>query len=916
MNHTNLPLWAKKQDTGGRYEWLPLYQHLEDTRQVVGLLWEHWLSAGQRRYISTQVSGGDDEKAKELAQFIGAVHDLGKATPAFQVKKGFANSEDLDGLLIGKLAFSGFQGIEELLLASASCSPHALAGQRLLKNFGVRDDIASIVGGHHGKPVSTKQTVENQASYGKNYYQTDDPSMPIHSLWETAQRSIFQWALQESGYSSADELPEIPQPVQVLITGLLIMADWIASNERYFPLIPIDLDKPSDSVERYTEGWKKWKKNDRWEAESNGSIEQLYEQRFGFKEPRDAQVVFSQTIESSENPGIFIFEAPMGLGKTEAAFIAVEQLAAKTGRSGMYFGLPTQATSNGIFPRVLKWTDSVNVDNGGKASIRLAHGKAALNEQFSSLARNINVDVENDRGVFVNEWFAGRKTSALDDFVVGTVDHFLLLALKQKHLALRHLGFSKKVVVIDEVHAYDAYMNQYLEKALKWMAAYGVPVVILSATLPADRRERMVKAYQLGRGMRSAAIKEQLLRLETAAYPLVTYTDGDAIKQETHFQSGDQKTIQIIRHDVDKLMDLLESRTDGEGVIGIIVNTVRRAQEIARECVMRFGEESVELLHSSYLAPHRREKEDRLIAMIGKDGSRPKKKIIIGTQVLEQSLDIDLDVLITDLAPMDLLIQRIGRLHRHENCRPVRFSSPIVYVLGTDENLEFDKGSVAVYGEYLLARTQAFLPEAIHIPDDISKLVQAVYSNDPVIYQDRMPEIYQKMKEEHAGLLTEKEAKAKAFRIDAPVLTMGKRKGNSLIGWLHNAASADTDEKAHAQVRDTQETIEVIALSRVGKGYGYFGTDEDISGRVSDVKTARIIAQQTLRLPNIVSYPRVIDQTIAALESFHADNFSSWHEQAWLKGALGIILDENHEFVLNGIRLKYDQKYGLTYERE
>ena len=177
--------------------------------------------------------------------------------------------------------------------------------------------------------------------------------------------------------------------------------------------------------------------------------------------------------------------------------MAVEQLAEKTGRSGMFFGLPTQATSNGIFPRVRQWLERVEEEAFEKASLRLAHGKSSLNEEFSSLATNISPDDERDASVIVNDWFGGRKTSALDDFVVGTVDQFLLVAWKQKHLALRHLGFSKKVVVIDEVHACDAYMNQYLTKAIRWMAAYGVPIVILSATLPAERREEVIRSYLL-----------------------------------------------------------------------------------------------------------------------------------------------------------------------------------------------------------------------------------------------------------------------------------------------------------------------------------------------------------------------------------------------------------------------------------
>ncbi len=224
----------------------------------------------------------------------------------------------------------------------------------------------------------------------------------------------------------------------------------------------------------------------------------------------------------------------MGIGKTEAALVAVEQLAYKSGRSGMFFGLPTQATSNGIFSRILEWLPKIKNDEDEVVTVRLAHGKAYLNEKFASLAKGIDIDGELNSCVAVNEWFSGKKTAALDDFVVGTVDQFLMLALKQRHLPLRHLGFSKKVVVIDEVHAYDAYMSQYLMRSISWMGTYGVPVVILSATLPEERRVELIKSYMLGMGIKfTKEERAKISRLiKTDAYPLITYNEGSSIFQK------------------------------------------------------------------------------------------------------------------------------------------------------------------------------------------------------------------------------------------------------------------------------------------------------------------------------------------------------------------------------------------------
>ena len=163
----------------------------------------------------------------------------------------------------------------------------------------------------------------------------------------------------------------------------------------------------------------------------------------------------------------------MGAGKTEAALVCAEILAAKTKRTGVFFALPTQATSDGIFPRLLDWIK--NLDTDSVHAIELAHGKAQFNEDYQALrlfGGDANVGEDEDDGVIVHQWFGGPKKTLLADFVAGTIDQLLLAALKQKHVMLRHLGLAGKVVVIDECHAYDAYMGQYLYRALNWL---GVP---------------------------------------------------------------------------------------------------------------------------------------------------------------------------------------------------------------------------------------------------------------------------------------------------------------------------------------------------------------------------------------------------------------------------------------------------------
>ncbi len=911
--------WAKKTEENGRLLWLPLTQHLEDTKNIAGLLWEHWLSEGQKVLIENSINAkaNIENQGKRLSQFLGAVHDIGKATPAFQTQKGYANSVDLDIQLLEKLERAGFSGISSLQLASPKKSHHSIAGQYLLSHYGVEEDIATIIGGHHGRPVDDLDGLNSQKSYPSNYYQDEKKDSLVYQKWKSTQEAFLNWALTETGFNSVSQLPKIKQPAQVILSGLLIMSDWIASNEHFFPLLSLDETDVKSKSQRIETGFKKWKKSNLWQPETFVDLVTLYQERFGFS-PRNFQLILSQTIEKTTNPGIVILEAPMGLGKTEAALAVSEQLSSKKGCSGLFFGLPTQATSNGIFKRIEQWTENIKGNNSDHFSIQLVHGKAALNTDFIELPKGntINMDDSENGSIFVNEWFSGRKTSALDDFVVGTVDQFLMVALKQKHLALRHLGFSKKVVVIDEVHAYDAYMSQYLLEAIRWMGAYGVPVVILSATLPAQQREKLIRSYMAGMGVKWRDI-ENTDQIKIDAYPLITYNDGPNIHQVKTFEKQEQKNIYIHRLPEERLFDIVKEAIDNGGVVGIIVNMVRKSQELARNFSDIFGDDMVDLLHSNFIATERIRKEKDLLQEIGKKAMRPPKKIIIGTQVIEQSLDIDFDVLISDLAPMDLLIQRIGRLHRHKIKRPQKHEVARFYVLGTFEEFDFDEGTRLVYGDYLLARTQYFLPDKIRLPDDISPLVQKVYNSDLTITFPK-PEFHKKYldaKIEHDDKIKNKETKAKSYRIANPVLKKSRVRTNSLIGWLKNLHPNDSEEKAYAQVRDIEDTVEVIALKKISDGYGLFIENKDISQNITDPIIAKKVAQNTLRLPMSLSKAYNIDQTINELERYNNSHLSQWRNSSWLKGSLGIIFDKNNEFILNGFKLLYDEKYGVTIER-
>jgi CRISPR-associated endonuclease/helicase Cas3 len=910
-------LWAKKKEINGRFYWLPLKVHLQDTMDIAGWLWNHWISSGQRNDLISGMNIHEESCAEALVRFLGGIHDIGKATPAFQREEGFSISPDLNQILMENLERAGFTGISEKdLLPSARATHHSLAGECILSRLGVRKDIASIVGAHHGKPVDSNILCEEQSAYEANYYQNEDHNSLIHRLWEKVQNNIYQWALSESGIYRTENLPELSLPVQVVLSGLLIMADWIASNENYFPLMPIDEMASTESATRFCYGMQKWCRSLPIEIHEPLNVEALYKERFGFA-PRQLQKAIFESIQQIEKPGMVIIEAPTGCGKTEAALAAAEQLASKSGRSGLFFGLPTQATSNSMFSRVNAWLKSFSENYSQSASLRLQHGKAALNPLMQELSSQIAEDEGHESTVLVNEWFSGRKTAALDDFVVGTVDNFLLVALKQKHLALRHLGFDKKVVIIDEVHAYDAYMQQYLNEALRWMGAYRVPVILLSATLPAERRKSFIQSYLMGTGLKKREIIAENVNLNTEHYPLLTYTEGSSIRQDVSLSMASHKIIQVKKLQEDRLYVLINDLYQRGGVLGVIVNTVKRAQEITKTCIRLFGEDSVALLHSNFITTDRIEKEKKLESMIGKRANRPKRKIIIGTQVIEQSLDIDFDVLFSDLCPIDLLIQRAGRLHRHDIQRPEHLTTPVIYVMGENDDLSFETGSRFVYGNCLLARTQYYLPDKIHIPEDISPMVQRVYDleHDNPDFGTTLNEKYRGFEEEFKNKIQNKENKAKSFKIDAPRNQINPDKYN-LIGWIRDPDRSETDEKSYAQVRDIEETIEVVAVKRYGTGYGFFhsknAAEIDISEQIINPSIAKRLSAETLRLPHWIAGASS-SEMIEWLEQYNRENLNIWQEQSWLKGSLGIIFNEEGNFQIgdSGLILHYDDIYGL-----
>ena len=887
-------LWAKSCRDGSG-QWLPLYIHMSDAAHTAKNLWYDWVPASTKNIINRAVPN-----ALQLFMFLAAVHDLGKATPAFQLAKPYET--ELLRQVKERIRSAGLS-CKDLLKPEAI--PHARASYLIAVRAGLPRELAAIIGGHHGSPVTSSE-IANAVGY-ESHIGSDAPS------WCEVQQELIGYAAELSG-ADLDKLKAVslPAPVQMILSSIIIMTDWIVSDKKYFLYIDGIQTKIPHMDQRAESAWEEMEFTACWETpdEDTLALSDLYVERFDIT-PRPVQTAAADAMFNAASPGIVVIEAPMGEGKTEAALAAAEILAAKTGQGGVFFALPTQATSDGIFLRILHWISSF--DNDFPHSITLAHGKSRLNEDYQGLAQaSSNVD-EGKEDVIVHDWFKGRKKGILADFVVGTVDQILMGGLQQRHLALRHLGLANKVVIIDECHAYDAYMNSYLYRTLNWLGAYKVPVIILSATLPSRTRHKLVEAYM---NIRSSRDLPPPAWTGNRAYPLITYSDGDEVKSIAVPRSDRHLTVKIARLKDDELTDRLDMLLQAGGCAGIIVNTVRRAQELARQLSKHFGEDMVKLLHARMIASERVERERELRELLGKTGEkRPYKLIVVGTQVMEQSLDVDFDLLITDICPMDLLIQRIGRLHRHERMRPDNLKTAMCFVIGMEES-GFEKGAELIYGAYMLMNTQALLPETITLPDDISKLVQAAYAEEGLNIDSQA---YRKAKLEHEEYIIGKERLASNFQIRAP--SACKRSG--ILDLISIEVAKDsTGKRAEAKVRDTGDAIEVLVILRKNNGNFYtlpFLTDQSgvlIPREKPDDKLAGIIAGCSLKLPQEFTYPWKIDESIQAFEDNNRRLLPyEWQQSSWLKDELFLVLDEDFTAEILNYRLTYDEKYGLMTEK-
>ncbi len=641
-----------------------------------------------------------------------ALHDLGKLSPGFQRKC----EAWLEGNNLTTVARNGCWD-------TGTEPDHGKVSHSAIQDFLVQQDtarsiakyVAAVLGGHHGRlrylpndrgirPPRIKQITDNRSGIDWNAERL-----------KCAQK-IWTYFKAEG---SIDALTGDSFAIWWL-AGLTSVADWIGSDERYFSPEPRTAAEDIDSLARQA-------------LDSIGFAlpeikkELTFEEIFGFP-PNDMQQKALATIAGA---GVYIVEAPMGMGKTEAALGAAYQLMATGKANGIYFALPTQATSNRIHLRMNEFLQRISPASGPS---RLIHGNSWLMREDLEYTPASNgkweksaEDARNGR-----DWFASAKRALLAPFGVGTVDQALLGVVAAKHFFVRHFALAGKVVILDEVHSYDIYTGTLIDRLIATLEGLGCTVIVLSATLTGKRRGQIVSAF--GDAMDDA---EQ-------PYPLISgRTEGNALdsvpaippvsrKIEVDFVTGE--------HAVEEAIAVARNG----GAVLWICNTIGAAQrQFKRFKELADGELPIGLLHARFPFWRREELEAAWMERFGKEGVTRCGSILVSTQVVEQSVDLDADLLITELAPTDMLLQRLGRLWRHERGkRPVE--APRICIVEEEKVLEELRqmapkeivrtlgGKARVYAPFVLLRSLEVWKkwgEGVSIPAQVRQLIESTYED-------------------------------------------------------------------------------------------------------------------------------------------------------------------------------------------
>lgn len=870
-------IWAKSGDPEG----YGLLAHMLDVAAVAEaiLLRE---SPETTRWAATAFGFTLNELHRWIATLVG-LHDFGKAIPGFQAKWPAGQAVDQGA----GLDFSP---------PSTAVTLHDWASAALLREILAKRipnrawvlGVVQAVSAHHGYNLH-----HNEIRSGKPYSE--------HDVWREARAEIFTAYWETLRPQGKPQIDELSLAAVEWLAGLTSIADWVGSNQEWFPLI----ERAVFLTEHFSRarmlatkaldiiGWPKFGTLYTGGESVNALISRII-QRNGKVSARALQIEAGQLLSDVQGSALLLVEAPMGEGKTELAFLAYLRLQAANRHRGLYLALPTQATGDAAFDRTLIFLKAFATDM--RLDLQLAHGGAIFAEHVFRL-RDVYSE-QGDDAVSSSTWFSQRRRALLSPYGVGTIDQALFATLNVKHHFVRLWGLANRVVVLDEVHAYDTYTSGLIEALLRWLKALDCSVVLMSATLPERRRNALLRAW-------GAEAVEEL-----CPYPRLMLADARGMRSAT-FNCRPLPPIHIgaVAEDLDAISKKAQECLAGRGCGAVITNTVDRAQNLYRMLKSSLADDvELMLFHARYPADERSERERAVMACFGYNGKRPAKALLIATQVVEQSLDLDFDFLVTDLAPMDLILQRSGRLHRHERERPPMHRNAVLYVAGLQKERLPDLKETKweyVYEPYILARTWALLSRetVLQPPHDIDRLVQMAYAESP---EDLPPDIPQ-----HARRFIESETYGKYL---ATVQNERLQSSDAAVDAYSEPQNAYVNkprgnEKGDGlgirnRTRLGDDGITVVPVHVTENGWRLLPHDLsfDSAQPIDDVMARRLVSRQVR-----------LNRKAVAVELGKQEAPAGFVQHPWLLHLKPLLLT-NGAAQLGTLRLCLDDELGIVYE--
>ncbi len=607
-----------------------------------------------RRYFCEALDCSD-QAFLDWAAFCLSLHDLGKFSAAFQSQRA-----DLVQQLQGhpphanKIYSERHDSLGYWLWEDRIGD--AMADVRDWEEAAVKPWIWSVTG-HHGAPPKSEVRLLSDFFHREDFHAAD-----------AYVEAMGQWWL----HGEAGQLPTQPafeknaKALSWWFAGVAVLADWLGSNTEFFPYV----DQPQP-LEEY---WQHALRCALPALEQAGVLPAQVPKRKCFadffptiSQPSPLQS-WAMSVELPAGPQLYLLEDVTGAGKTEAALMLAYRLMEAGQADGLFIGLPTMATANAMYLRIAKVYRSLF---GVDVPLTLAHGFRHLVDAFAKSLEPEHDPLQLDETATARctAWLAdNNKRALLAPAGVGTIDQALMAALYSKHQSLRLLGLFGKVLIVDEVHACDTYMQKILESLLGFHARAGGSVILLSATLPHHIKQSLVDAYHSGF---SGATGSTAPILRNMAYPLATcWSPSVAGLVEMPMASRPEVSRCVNVHheaDLDRVYEHIQTALEQGQCVGWIRNTVADAMAAYTILSGRIDPACITLFHARFALADRLEKETDVLQRFGKDSTAQKRagRLVIATQVAEQSLDVDWDVLISDLAPIDRIIQRAGRLQRH-----------------------------------------------------------------------------------------------------------------------------------------------------------------------------------------------------------------------------------------------------------